>query len=370
MTRIRCLLALLTVFTLVIMTAAASVRAQNDGSNETTQIETTRTTRAQTEPTAEPDSSETDSSNTDISSDNADTPSKKAAQIDITGVEQTIAQGLAAFDAFPDGMWRITELEPKSADEAPSVTPDYFGFFYQMDGASIIRNDNTGKRARLEPGEAYYFSAGDAYTRYREKSASRAWLIEIVPTDASPDDAAGTVIYSSDPIANFPDDIRDFELLAGNLLNGDTGTVAEYDTDALLIVTVGSVEVTDDGGTSTMEAPAALPISTAVTLENKSGSPANYMVAKVGPSVGDIVPASADEAPADADATAAADETTGQPGEDVDPMLDTDGDSLIDTDEAVYGTDPTVADTDGDGYSDYDEVVIYETNPLDPGEWP
>jgi hypothetical protein len=51
-------------------------------------------------------------------------------------------------------------------------------------------------------------------------------------------------------------------------------------------------------------------------------------------------------------------------------MLDSDGDSLIDTDEAVYGTDPYVADTDYDGYTDGDEVIIYGTDPLDPNSWP
>ncbi len=46
------------------------------------------------------------------------------------------------------------------------------------------------------------------------------------------------------------------------------------------------------------------------------------------------------------------------------PPTDTDGDGLIDTDEAIYGTDPTNPDTDGDGLKDGAEVHTYGTDPL------
>jgi hypothetical protein len=84
-------------------------------------------------------------------------------------------------------------------------------------------------------------------------------------------------------------------------------------------------------------------------------------------------------------------------GEEEDPNADTDGDGILDADEAAFGSDPkkadtdedllsdseerdagsdpTLPDTDGDGYLDYDEVVE-ETDPADPesriyeGNWP
>lgn len=46
--------------------------------------------------------------------------------------------------------------------------------------------------------------------------------------------------------------------------------------------------------------------------------------------------------------------------------LDSDGDGLLDREEAEIGTDPFNPDTDGDGLSDYEEVRIHKTDPLNP----
>lgn len=46
--------------------------------------------------------------------------------------------------------------------------------------------------------------------------------------------------------------------------------------------------------------------------------------------------------------------------------LDSDGDGLLDKDEAVIGTDPYNPDTDGDGLSDGEEVLRQKTDPLNP----
>lgn len=46
--------------------------------------------------------------------------------------------------------------------------------------------------------------------------------------------------------------------------------------------------------------------------------------------------------------------------------LDSDGDGLLDWQEAELGTDPFNPDTDGDGLSDGDEVNLYRTDPLNP----
>lgn len=55
--------------------------------------------------------------------------------------------------------------------------------------------------------------------------------------------------------------------------------------------------------------------------------------------------------------------------EDVQPLppdVDTDGDGLLDSEEARYGTDPYDKDTDDDSLSDGEEVQKYRTDPLNP----
>lgn len=46
--------------------------------------------------------------------------------------------------------------------------------------------------------------------------------------------------------------------------------------------------------------------------------------------------------------------------------IDSDGDGLLDSEEANIGTDPFNPDTDGDGLSDGEEVHNYKTDPLNP----
>ncbi|MGE5425703.1 MAG: hypothetical protein ACM3PZ_01365 [Bacillota bacterium] len=46
--------------------------------------------------------------------------------------------------------------------------------------------------------------------------------------------------------------------------------------------------------------------------------------------------------------------------------VDSDGDSLLDSQEEVIGTNPNVIDSDFDGLSDYEESTVYGTNPLNP----
>lgn len=46
--------------------------------------------------------------------------------------------------------------------------------------------------------------------------------------------------------------------------------------------------------------------------------------------------------------------------------IDSDGDSLTDTEEEALGTKINLIDSDFDGLSDYEEVKVYKTNPLNP----
>lgn len=59
-----------------------------------------------------------------------------------------------------------------------------------------------------------------------------------------------------------------------------------------------------------------------------------------------------------------------KPGDPRPPVdSDSDGDGLMDSQEAALGTDRLNPDTDGDGLSDGQEVLLYGTDPLLADEW-
>ena len=200
---------------------------------------------------------------------------------DTASHDQVIAQGLAIFDVAP-AIWRVTEIDVPRSGDASSFSGD-FSFTLQMEGLSVIRNDVTSKRALLGPGEAYYMSSEDPYTRRSGGSgASRAWVIEYLPADASDDDAGGTVIYKSDPINTFPGGARDLELIANTIFPGESAPFPKHQGDALLLVTSGTVVASAGGGVSTLNAGNGLLLPGEVSLANKTDNVATYVVVAIG----------------------------------------------------------------------------------------
>ena len=68
-------------------------------------------------------------------------------------------------------------------------------------------------------------------------------------------------------------------------------------------------------------------------------------------------------------ACAAGKEEEGNDDSPGDEDADSDGDGLLDAEEAALGSDPAAADTDGDGYDDGAEVAS-NTDPLDADDKP
>lgn len=372
-------------------------------------IETTRTTREEPTATVDPAEADTESAEEPADDEAGSEGEPGGPEGDIEpGQELVIAQGLAVYDEFDEGKWWLTEIEPLGADAAGSTSAPAFGFLLQIEGTTIIRNDVTGKRARVEPGEAYYFSAGDAYTRYADGSGSRAWLLEIVPADSDEDDAAGDVRYTSDPFDDLPSSVRDFELTAGTLAQGESVDVPEGDAPSLVVLVSGRLTFPDS---PPLKTPAGFAFPESVTLTNEEAADARYYVATLSSEVvSDEAPAAAEptaddasdaaaDADADADGTpAAADpDEAAEDGDTSDDWLiendgtDTDGDTIPDDVETAIGTDPEnpdtdsdglkdweelnftsplFADSDGDGWDDYEEAITYGTDPNDPNDFP
>ncbi len=314
-----------------------------------------------------------------------------------------LAQGLVFWEGG-EAVWRVRQISV--APDAVSEANIYYGFIVQREGVTIARNDVTNKRARLEAGEAYFFSSTDAYTFSGLGEAdSIAWLIELTPPDAAVDDEkGGDVAYESDPVeldaATF-----DAELGRNVLLPDATGLVFAGNGPTLLLGSTGTATADPGDGTSIDLAPAAgLTVTNDANVQNTSADPAVYLTAALRDEIVDTAAASPSDdsgtptAAVEGDATpgigdiipgGGTDAGAGVPDIDGDDGTDTDGDGLTDAqEEAVgsdpgvidtdadgvddftevseFGTDPAVVDTDGDGVVDGDEVYIYGTDPLSP----
>jgi len=291
--------------------------------------------------------------------------------------EQVIAQGLAIFDIEP-AIWRVVEIEPAPFDDAEEVTGDV-SFTLQREGTTIIRNNVTLKRARIEPGEAYFFSAEDPYLQYSLRgSPSVAWSIEYVAADADDEDAGGDVIYKTDPIEAFQPGTRDLELVRNLMLPGDVAALPSHRGPALLLGTGGAITVSARDASMEIGEGNGILLPGDAVISNTSDTNASYVVVVTGARVPDpgVEPADEEEAQAtkapvdeEEDGTPEAEteaEATEAPTATATPeSTDSDGDGLSDERETELQTDPEDPDSDGDGTSDGDEVFLYGTDPND-----
>lgn len=273
-----------------------------------------------------------------------------------------IAQGLAV---APEGgsVWRVREFTPLPADEAGSFDVG-FSFAYQTEGATVIRNDVTGKRARLEVGEAYFFSGGDAYTRY-QYGLDPATLLMV--EFGGEDDEVEDVLFASGPIERWPSAVLDYELAEGTVDATDSVTIPNYLGPTLLFILDGSAIVTPNEGTATgLETGDGLVIEVGAQLTAGSAG-VTYLIAYFQGQVLDPDEFDAGEATPEPEETQAATpeaEQTPTPSAPLAPSADEDRDGLLNGDETRLGTDPRNPDTDGDGLIDGDEVNTHDTDPL------
>ena len=301
----------------------------------------------------------------------------------------TVAQGMVGVEG--PLVWRVRELG-LSATGAPETASS--SFTLQRTGASIVRNELTSRRARLEAGEAFFMASGDPFLRYAVGSdPSIIWVVELTPAEAAAPGAAvnGTVLFTSDAINDYPRGTFDLELQRGILLPGEVSEIPPHTGPALVMITSGRVQASADGGQpAPISAGSGRLVTGNLTLRNGDTQPAAFVVGMLGDPVdGAEQPASAQAAqtpvpgqavptvllpPVDAAPTAVpptpVPETVVEPTPIPAPTVessasgDIDGDGLSDVDEAAYGSDPLNRDYDADGIIDGEEVYVYGTDPL------
>ena len=313
---------------------------------------------------------------------------------------QTVAQGAAEVDG--PLVWRVRRIEPSA--EGTTATTASAAFFLQDGGASLLQAAGAlGRPVRLEPGEAVLVSAEqDAALQPAGTEPASGWVVELVAPNASAGEGlgAGTVLFTSDIIEDYPAGTIDVELRRGVLLGNEVAEVAPATGPLLLLVTSGQVRLTPEGGEpEVVDAGVARLEPGGVSLRNPDARPAVFVVAALGDTIeaaerpaaseridgsnaNEAPPANTDRSEGQREAAGEdADETEGEAtttetetaaaedvstGEQVPATTgtDTDGDGLSDEDEAVYGSDPLNADFDADGLADGAEVNQYGTDPL------
>lgn len=287
---------------------------------------------------------------------------------------QTVAQGVAGLDG--PVVWRVREVSLLG-----STAPETGGFSFvlQRTGAEIIRNELTGRRTRLEAGEAYFMSTGDSFVRSAVgNDPVVAWIIEMV----SPSQPAtlglegGTVLLTTREITDYPAGSFDIELLRTVVLGNESISLPAQTGPALLLVTSGRVEAAgEESLAETVSAGTGQLLTGTFTVTNNEAQPAVVVIAAVGDAVEgaevpvtQAAPAAVEPTPLPAAAPAVeTPEPTPVPTQVTQQAPtggDSDGDNLPDELEAQYGSDPLNPDFDGDGLADGDEVNLYGTDPV------
>ncbi len=233
-----------------------------------------------------------------------------------------LAQGLVYFSGG-EVVWQVREVELPSPADAGPVTGNA-RFTYQISGESVIRNDVTGKRTLLEPGEVVFMAAGDPYTSMTEDgSPSTVWVFEI----ANDGQVGEGAFYLSPDIAGVAEGVYDFEFVQETLDAGDSTGFTSTGGPFLIMVESGQITVSDQSGVASLASGEGRIVQGNATIDAEADGPATYAVTAVGSEVSD----------ASAGAPAAVSATDG-------PEADTSGQQATtapqNTDPAIPGIDP------------------------------
>lgn len=267
-----------------------------------------------------------------------------------------LAQGLIYLDGS-DVIWQVREVE---LTEEQTISGNA-RVILQREGVSIVRNDVTGKRARLEPGEALFAAAGDPYTTMPDEgSESLVWIFEI----SNNTEVGEGAFYLSPDVPGYDEAVYDFEFARNVLEAGETGEFQGGSGASLLVVLSGSVDVTDDEGTASLTTSDGLIIDGAATIE-AAGDQAVYVTLAVGPEVSDASAALPEPvetpAPVDNGAVDPADTVEEVPEEGSAPPA-------ADVQPGEYVTSIAVSAIEGISVSIYADGVLVFEGWLGPGE--
>lgn len=189
-----------------------------------------------------------------------------------------LAQGLIYLNGG-NVIWQVREVTLSGPDTVSGSAR----VVLQRSGVSIIRTDTTGKRIRLEPGEAFFAAADDAYTTIPEgNDASTVWIFEVSNSNQVGEGA----FYLSPDVAGYGEGTYDFEFTRYIVREGETAEFPGGSGPSLLVVVSGTAEVTLDSEVAALSTQDGLVVDGAGVIGAPSGD-AVVMAITIGPAVTD-----------------------------------------------------------------------------------
>ncbi|HWV24588.1 MAG TPA: hypothetical protein VNZ58_10400 [Thermomicrobiales bacterium] len=197
------------------------------------------------------------------------------------GFPAVLAHGLA-YVSGDDVVWQVRETDMPTVDKARSTTSGA-AIMLQRDGSSIVRNDVTGKRAKVDPGEAYFRAAGDGYTVMAEDDTSVVWTFELV----NPNDVAMDAFYEGPKISNLSEGVYDMMLTRYVLTPGDQVDLPDHNGAGLVMGASGEIEVNAGGQRSALEPGDGQTIQDSGSVSNTGDADAVFVYVYLGDVVSD-----------------------------------------------------------------------------------
>lgn len=312
-----------------------------------------------------------------------------------TGGAQVIAHGVLE---IPEGdlVWQIERQvapPPAAAEPAAATT----GFLLGSAGAVLVENAPEGEQTRLAPGEAVLTRAGTEQVRAAIGPTAATYFTISLAAPGAAASAPGELVFASEPFVGL-NGRHDVDLVRDVLAAAESTELPAGAGPTLMFVTAGAADVAlASGEVVTLAVDQAIALAGPLVVTAGADGAAVHAVV-IGPAVPRLTgPAATAPTPPTGSPIAASPVagttaqpvgtpepvTTGEAEEVAEPAtdeatitdegaaveeapLDSDGDGLVDGDEAGLNTDPAVADTDGDGLTDGEEVLVYGTAPLAP----
>lgn len=249
------------------------------------------------------------------------------------GAPAVLAHGLA-YVSGDDLVWQVREVEVPDVDDAEADTSDE-AILLQRDGTSVVRNNVTGKRALMNPGEAFFRASDDSYTVMTEDDESVLWWFELV----DPDDVDLDAFYESPVLDDVDEGVYDMMLTRYVLQPGEAADLPDNSGAGLVMVTSGEVQVDDGGELSVLGSGDGQSLQDDTMVTNDGDRPAVFVYAYLGEEVGDATAGAAQGPAATTDTstgeTTASDGTSGTTSTASDESLQAESDTTTDTQEAA-----------------------------------